>query len=80
MFELRVITSLARINWLVSNFGARNDLISVFHQTLTLAKGQAAPDYHEIRLVKLSCFFSFFKGLGGFDYSFHALAKIAVIF
>jgi len=35
---------LARINWLPPNFGARNDLISVFHQTLTLAKGRAAPD------------------------------------
>jgi len=45
MLELRVITSLARINWLVPNFGARNDLISVIHHTLTLAKGQAAPDY-----------------------------------
>ena len=42
-FELRMIMSLACTNWLVLNFGARNDLISVFHQTLTLAKGWAAP-------------------------------------
>jgi len=41
MFELRVITSLAHINWLAPTFGARNDLISVFRQTLTLAKGRA---------------------------------------
>ena len=45
MFELRVITSSACINWLPPNFGTRNDLISVFHQILTLAKGWAAPDY-----------------------------------
>jgi len=45
MFELRVITSLARINWLAPNFGGRNHLASVFHQTVTLAKGRAAPDY-----------------------------------
>ena len=45
IFELRVMTSLAHINWLPPNFDARNDLISVFHQTLTLAKGRAVPDY-----------------------------------
>ena len=40
-----VETSLARINWLVQNFGTRNNLLSVFHQTLTFhVKGQAAPD------------------------------------
>ena len=39
-----VITSLARTNWLVPNFGARNDLGLEFHQTLTLVKGRAAPD------------------------------------
>ena len=40
--------SLAHINWLVWNFCTRNDLISVFHQTLIdLAKGRAAPDYNE---------------------------------
>ena len=37
MFELWVIASLALINWLPPNFSAKNDLIFVFHQTLTLA-------------------------------------------
>jgi len=45
MFELQVITSLARTNWLAPNVGARNDLGFEFHQTLTLAKGRAMPDY-----------------------------------
>ena len=36
MFELRVITSMARINWLAQNFYARNDLGSVIRPTLTL--------------------------------------------
>ena len=45
MFELRVITLLAHTNWLAPNLGTRNDLEFEFHQTLTLAKGQAAPDY-----------------------------------
>ena len=40
MFELRVITSLARINWLAWNFGARKNLVSVFHQ---LTGFQGAP-------------------------------------
>jgi len=44
MFELQVIMSLARTNQLASNFGATNDLGFEFHQTLTLAKGRAAPD------------------------------------
>jgi len=35
----QVITSLACSNWLVWDFSIRNDLVSVFHQTLTLAKG-----------------------------------------
>ena len=45
MFEIWVITSLAHINWLAKNFSTGNDLISVFHQILTLVKGQVAPDY-----------------------------------
>ena len=57
MFELRMIMSLARINWLAPNFGARNDLISVFYQTLTLAKGRVVPDYGLVSVVKdRSCF------------------------
>jgi len=38
MFELRVITSLACINWLVWNFCDRNDLGFVFHQTPIYSK------------------------------------------
>ena len=37
--------SLACINWLAPNFGARNDLIPVFHQTHTLSEGRVVPDY-----------------------------------
>ena len=33
MFELRVITSSAHINWLPPKFGGRNDLVFVFHQS-----------------------------------------------
>jgi len=29
IFELLVITSLVRINWLAPNFGTRNDLIAI---------------------------------------------------
>jgi len=39
----------ALIGW-CGIFGARNDLVSVFHQTLTFyVKGRVAPDYtHEV--------------------------------
>ena len=36
---LRVLSMLACTNWLAPNLGARNDLVSVFHQTLTLCEG-----------------------------------------
>ena len=36
---ISVLTSLACTNWLAPNLGARNDLVSVFHQTLTLCEG-----------------------------------------
>ena len=49
-FELRVITSFACINLLVPNFSTRNDLISVSHLTLILAKRRAAPDYLQPRV------------------------------
>ena len=42
---ISVWTSLACTNWLAPNLGARNDLVSVFHQILTLCEGRAAPDY-----------------------------------
>jgi len=55
MFKLRVITSLACINWLQPNFGGRNDLVSVLHQTLTLAKGRAVPNFPVILRHKGDC-------------------------
>ena len=41
IFELQVIMSLARINWLTWNFGARDDLVSEFHQTVSEGVGSA---------------------------------------
>ena len=47
MIELQVIMSLAHINWLVQNFGARNDLVAncISPDTYFIVKGRVAPDY-----------------------------------
>ena len=47
------------------NFGTRNDMISFFHQTLTLAKGRAAPDftYGKVGVAKVTTLFEFENAL-----------------